>query len=182
MLVRGMSYDLVFWRGRPVASPRNVWRALHDGETVPFIMPLRRADVTAALAAALGDDVRIHGGSVEGRGWECGIDDGAHYIYVTCGWGITEHPENVERLRVAMKRACLSMFNPQTLEYFEAPAFPEPANAVLAPIEPPPFAAGDIVTHASFGLGRVLRLEDGKVRAAFGTGEKVLLARFLQRA
>jgi len=178
-----MSYDVVFWRGRPTAPPSRVWDALRAGDTVPFMMTVRRDDVAAALTAVFGNDVRIEGGSMMGPGWETGVDDGKHYIYVTCSWGIVEHPEALERLRRAMKRACLSMFDLQTSQYFEAPAFPEPASSVVhAPIDPPPFSAGDAVVHPTFGAGRVIRVEDGKIRTAFDSGEKVLLARFLQRA
>ena len=182
-----VSYDLVLWRGRPTRPPAAVWRALAAGEPVEFVMPLRFADVRDGFRAhpecqITGSDT---GGGLRGRGWECSVTDGDLYIYVTCGWGITEDPAALPNLRAAARRALCSTYDPQTSTYHEAPAFPErPTTLVVAEPAPRGICVGDAVHHATFGAGTTLAVQGtgelAKVRVQFATGEKTLVARVLR--
>ncbi len=183
-----MSYDLVFWRGRPTETPSTVWRKLNAGQAVAFMLPLVFEEVVAGFREEYGEDLRIEGsGELQGRGWSFGIDDGALYLYVTCAWALAEDPAALARLRSAGRRAGCSMYDPQTGQYFEASARLEPrTRAVVAntgessEVELRP---GERVDHASFGAGEVVAVEGrgatAKVRVRFAVGVKTLLARVL---
>lgn len=183
-----MSYDLIFWRGRPTDAPWKVWKQLYAKRPVPFVMPLVREEVLAGFRREYGVDLRLLDNDVQGRGWEFALDDGDRYLHVTCAWALAEDEPALARLRRAGRYAGCSVFDPQTGVYREEsaqlaeptrPAAPEPTHAEAPTLQP-----GDPVTHATFGAGEVLTVESSgpstKVRVRFADAERTLLARVLR--
>ena len=184
-----MSYDLIFWRGRPDGSAERVWSALYNRQPVNFVMPLVFADVRAAFEAELKGDLRVDEktGEIQGRGWETTLHDGDRYIHVVCSWQLAQDRSAIVQLKRAGQRAGCSMFDPQSSAYVQAPAFPKsapepaPTAVAAAAAAAPEFAIGGRVSHPTFGEGDISAVLDDKLRIKFATGERVLLSRFVKR-
>lgn len=187
-----MSYDLIFWRGRPTQPPTEVWNALYEKEPVNFVMQLAFADVLAAFRTIYGADLQVETAErrISGRGWEFGMEEGDYYLHVTCSWALAEDEVAIKKLQQAGRAAGCSMFDPQTYQYFEAPALIErPKRVTATPVAPSTPAwpcIGARVAHARFGEGVIASItgegDTAKVRVMFADGEKVLIARVLSPA
>lgn len=120
-----MSWDLVFWRGRPNATASAVFEALCDGEAVDFIEPVARERIRIAFTAEYADDLEVENNddslAIRGRGFELSVKDGDRLLTARCAWGFAGDDDVLGALIRAGRRAGCSAFDPQSGAFWEAP-------------------------------------------------------------
>lgn len=122
--VQSMSYDLVFWKGKPPLEPGAIWARLAAEEPVEGLAPFARDEVTKAFRAVFGKAMKVGDppGTILGRGFELRVADGDKYLHVCCAWGLLESEEGravLARIGRVGENLGATQFDPQLAEATE---------------------------------------------------------------
>jgi hypothetical protein len=96
-----MSYDLIFWCGRPEGDAASVYRRLCRGEAVSGVQELTTEAVIVAFRNEFPDVLEEDGDTLESGFSILLSGHPTRVVAVNCAWGVAKHPEVLSKIEQA---------------------------------------------------------------------------------